>query len=196
MEQLKKDNIVRLDFSNGTTLTGVASVVSKDSVTVVVEDESSDKLHLIETGEQVHVVAYTPFGIRYMASEVTQIIDGQTLAISNPPADRVLQKREFLRLVYEFNFSVIKSGKTYPVKAVNFSAGSIGFRCRVFKFQLNDSIKVVLPEEIFTKKVVCNAHIQRMEGSYYVAKYDYLQKKTEDLLAKCLFARLDEILRN
>ncbi|MBR1616748.1 PilZ domain-containing protein [bacterium] len=195
MEQLKKDNIVRLEFSSGLAFDGVTLDVTKDKATIMLEDTLLDNIKFIESSESVYVTAYTAFGIRFMNSAIIKLPqDDGIIEITNPPAQRIIQKREFLRIVMSFNFNVIKHGKTIPVRSVNLSAGSIAFRCESERFSVNDNVKVILPQRIFGKEIVCNGHIQRTKDTYYVVKYDYLNKNAENMIAKKIFEMLDEIL--
>ncbi|MBR1424909.1 PilZ domain-containing protein [bacterium] len=97
-------------------------------------------------------------------------INGKTLLIANPAKHKFLQRRQYTRVKYFNDVTLLLNHDTYRVKTVDISAG--GMKCTSDKtLDIDASYKVSIPIE-FEKHVDCEfqpIRIEKKDGNYTIS---------------------------
>ena len=144
MDELKKNNIVEIELSDGSIITGVVLDLSYDRVSVLVNDDSATAAAKLSELESIKVLAKTSFGLKTMRSHVISSIDGRNcIIIENNPSANTLQRREHVRVTDDFIFAIKYQGNTYKPKCINVSGGGIAFEYDKDTFQLGQKVDLI-----------------------------------------------------
>ena len=191
MDELRINQVIYIEFDDNLIISGIVSDCQRDRVMVLVDNNSIENAKKIKELDDGVVTVETTFGLKKMYSSViTGLNSNNCIIIENNEPVPVIQKRNQVRAVDNFEFIVEHNDKQYAAKCKNISAGGIAFNIISSIFNIGDDIKIILPEEIYSKKITCNAKIIKIENDFIVACYYDLNEYDESKIVKRIFKLL------
>ncbi|MBQ8475636.1 PilZ domain-containing protein [bacterium] len=191
MDELRKNHIVHIELRDSSWVNGTVLDYEKDRVMVLVDEKYLNNAKKLQELDDVKVIVHTHCGLKKMISSVISPLDHRScIVIENSPAETVHQKRQFVRVVDDFDFNIEYIHQFYPCKCVNVSAGGIAFRSKGNDFKPKQEIKLIFPENVFSKVITCDAEIIKVQDDFFVAQYKNLNIYDENKIVKRIFELL------
>jgi len=191
MDEIRKNQIIILKMPDGTSIDGTILDYEKDRVSILVDESSYSSATNIAELDYLDVVVHTHCGIKKMKSHVISALDGRNcILIENNPSEMYPQKREYERVVDDFNFKLIYNNSEYYAKCINISAGGIAFSAKDCVFNTGEKILLIFSKEIFLKEIKIMAEIIKVHDDFFVAKYENLNMYDENKIVQRVFKLL------
>lgn len=195
MDDIRKNDIIEVEVSSDNVIVGVIDSFNNDKIKILVEDDCSNSAKNVDITQDFLVKAYTCTGIKSMSSYALDRADDLGfLEIKNSPTLEVNKKRDYKRVVVDFEFEAQKLFSKCKCKCVNISASGIAFRSLGKQFKKNDIIKILLPKDIFSREISCHAQILSVNNSLNIARFNYLKASDELLIASTVIDILNKKL--
>lgn len=193
MDELKKNNILHIVLKDGSKIKGIVEDYQKDRVMVLVDDTSIETAKKINELDDLEITAETQFGLKMMISSVIYSLnDSNCIIIENTPSLQVVQKRAHVRAVDDFEFQIEYNDKSFNAKCLNISASGIAFKADNAGFELNQKINLIFEEEIFSKKITCQAEIIKKNDDNYSAVYTDINEHDQNKIVKRIYKLLSK----
>ena len=191
MDELGRKDILEIELQDGSFIFGYVYEYSKDRVAVVLDLDSIEPAKNLKELDEVTVTVHTRFGIKSMVSHVISGLNHlNRIIIENASTATINQKRENVRAVDSFNFTIKINGKTVDAECLDVSAGGIAFSSEYKEFQKNQIVEVIFAENIFSKQISCNAQIVNVTPKFFSAKFLNLNVYDESKITKRVFTIL------
>lgn len=193
MDEIRVNNKVNIETMLGDVLKGVVLAVEYDRVAIKIDDNDYLNAKKIQELDELKIIAKTHFGIKTMISSVISTLGkyNQIVAENNPSLS-IEQKREYVRVMCNFNIIISIGDKITNALAQNISAGGLAFNLQSEKLQLGDKIQIRFPEEIFEQDLRCNAKIIKINDDNYVGQFDNISKSNESKIMKYVFKNVSK----
>ena len=190
MNELRKKQKVLLEFNKKLIISGVVVDYTIDRVMICIDFDSIEKAQQLKELDDVLAIVDTHLGIKKMKSSIISTLnDDDCIVIENNDAIEVVQKREFVRVNTNLNFTIYypKEDMLFLCTAHNLSAGGIAFRLENQKFNLGDDVIIKFSSDYFEKDIRVNAKIIKNDANLSVAKFCNLKQSDEDRIVKYVF---------
>lgn len=188
MNEMRKNHIVQIELKDKRSIDGIVYSYSKDRFSVLIAFDSLEIAKELSELDELCVSVYTHLGIKKIKSHVIETLrKDNCIVLENNEAAPIIQRRQNVRVVSNFDFNIIKDDNCYKCFCINISAGGIAFYCNEVEFELNEKIKIEFLEREFEKNIQTSATIIKVNDSSYVAKYANLNKYDEDKIVKYVF---------
>ena len=189
MKEIRKNHIVQLLTSDGIKIDGIVFDYESDRVSVLIAYDSLILAQKINELDELMVSINTHLGVKKMKSHVICKPNANNcIVIENNEAIPIEQKREFVRVLSNIIFKIEKTDKKIiECYCINISAGGIAFCVNNESFDINEDVKIILPEEEFESKIVSSAQIIKHYDNCFVAKFSNLSSYDEDRIMKHVF---------
>lgn len=188
MDELRKNHILQLRTRGNDNINGVVVDFEKDRILVLISDESVESAKKLEELDELLVHAHTHCGIKKMLSSVISKLNWKNqIIIENTTALPVVQKREFVRVLSNHNFTIENDDNVYNCICMNISAGGIAFRANEANFKPDDEVIVKFFKKDFGKDITVGAKIIKSYNNEYTAQYINLDKYDADKIVKYVF---------
>ena len=191
MDELRIKHKVKIQLRNGIILQGKVFDYTPDRVMISIEQSDTQKaLELLEL-EEMLVSVETHLGIKKMLSHVIDPMNASNLlVIENNPAIAVSQKREFVRVVANFIFKIVKKDESIALcSCKNISAGGVAFTSAT-QFEADEEVLIKYANDEFGKDLLIKAKIIKANGGSYTAQYIGLKPMDEDKIVKYVFTMI------
>ncbi len=193
MDELKKNNILHIELRDGSKIKGIVEDYQKDRVMVLVDNSSIETAKKINELDDLEITAETQFGLKKMFSSVIYSLNNSNcIVIENTPSLQVTQKRAHVRAVDDFEFQIEYNDKSYSAKCINISASGIAFKTDNADFELNKKINIIFEEDIFSKKITCQAEIIKKNDDNYSAVYTEINEHDQNKIVKRIYKLLSK----
>lgn len=196
MDEVRKNNPVRIKFNDSQIIEGVVIDYLSDRIMITVRQNFVQTAKLLKELDPVNVTIFTPLGIKTMDCHVISGLNlNDCIVIENVPTAQIAQRREFVRIVHDFEFSILTSEmKNIKCKCINISAGGIAFRAEK-ELQKDEEVTVLFPSNLFERSITCKAKIIGTNSSgRYTAKYTEINQHDEDKIVKFVFKVMTRIV--
>lgn len=188
MDEIGKNDILELELEDGSLVFGYVYEYSKDRVSVKVDPDSLEIAKKIKEMDKLFVMARTRYGIKNMISHVIyELSNVNRMVIENASTVTVEQKRENVRAVDSFKFKVYLNNIEYIVECLDISAGGIAFSFDGDIFRRGQILKVVFDEDLFSKKISCDAEVIKAHNGFCAVKFLNLNIYDESKITKKVF---------
>lgn len=189
MDELRKNQKVLLELRDGTVFSGITLDYTQDRVRILITDKY-EFFNKINELDELLAIVQTHLGIKKMKSSVISTPNKNNhIIIENTKTIPVIQKREFVRVVTDFQFNIFnpkKNTKTLGY-SINLSAGGIAFYTEKEKFDLEDDVIVAFSSDDFEKEIIANAKIIKVKDNVHIAKFINLKAVDENKIVKYVF---------
>ncbi len=187
MNEIRLYDKISLNFGEN-SISGYIVRIEYDRIYIKIAPQDVEIAKILQELDEVSLTAITHLGCKKSTACVIETInDNDRLVVENNSTIETEQKRNFTRIVCDFEFKIIKNNETYMVSALNISAGGVAFNTKEKYFNLNDEVIIVLPEEIFGKEIKCNGKIVKMNDLKYALTYDNLSEDNQNRIMKYIF---------
>lgn len=196
MDEVRKNNPVKIKFGENQVIEGMVIDYLSDRIMVTVKHDSIQTAKLLKELDSVNVTIFTPLGIKTMDSHVISGLNyNDCIVVENVPTAEIAQRREFVRIAYDFEFTILTSEmKNVKCKCINLSAGGIAFRADR-ELQKDEEVTIFFPSNLFEKSITCKAKIISANASgRYTAKYTAINQHDEDKIVKFVFKVMTRIV--
>lgn len=189
MKEIRKNHIVQIQTADNTKLEGIVFDYENDRIAVLIAYESLYLAQKLNELDELLVSVNTHLGVKKMKSHVIDKLNSSNcIVIENNETMPVEQKREFVRVLSNVVFKIVKSDfQTVECYCINISAGGIAFCVNNVSFKIGEKVRVILPESEFEKEIVIDSVIIKVYDNYYVAKFNNLKMYDEDKIVKYVF---------
>lgn len=188
MDELRRNQIVKLILKSNVTLEGEVVDYAKDRVKILIFPYSIDMAKQIKELDDLKVFVSTHLGLKEMKSSVIDPLNSlNCITIENNPTVQVVQKRAFVRVLSDINFKLSKNNMLYNCVCVNISAGGVAFNLKNSDIALGDDVIVILPAKYFEKEIMLSAKIIKQNDDWYVAQFINANPRDEDRIIKYVF---------
>ena len=188
MDELRRNNFVKIILESGETVEGEVVDFSKDRAMIMIAPESISLAKNIKELDEVQVFVYTHLGLKEMFSSVISPLNSlYCITVENNPTVPVVQKRAFVRVASNLKFKLSKDNKFYDCSCINISGGGIAFTLHNSDIKIGDVVTLAFSKADFEKDILTRAIIIKNDDDWYVAKYDNLNSHDEDKIVKYVF---------
>ena len=101
--------------------------------------------------------------------------------------EQIIQKREHVRAVDDFLFSLEFNNTSYDCKCLNISSKGIAFSCEYKDLKISDNVIIFFEDYIFGVDITAQAEIIKKNDDYIVAKFNNLSEYDENKIVKRIF---------
>lgn len=193
MDEIRVNNKVNIETIQGDILKGVVLAVEYDRVAIKIDDGNYLDAKKIQELDELKIIANTHFGIKTMISSVISALGKYNqIVVENNPSLSIEQKREYVRVMCNFNIILSIDGKITNALAQNISAGGLAFNLPSEKLKLGDEIEIRFPKEIFEQDLRCDAKIIKINDDNYVGQFDNISKSNESKIMKYVFKNVSK----
>ena len=193
MEEIRVNNKVEIKTTDNNTITGTVNTVEYDRVSIKINESDLNVSKSICELDDLKITAHTHFGEKSMLSCVINTTDENgILTVENNPTIQTVQKREFMRVACNFEFTFTINNEKFNAKSKNISAGGICFNHSDIHLELNQEITVILPQSVFEKELICTAKIIKINESDYIAQFENISENIESKIMKFVFKNVSK----
>ena len=188
MDELRRNNFVKIILSTNEVLQGKVADYSADRVLVLIAPESLELAKKMHELDEADIYVYTHLGVKQMKSAVISALNKfNCITFENSPTVKVVQKRAFVRVASNLKFKLTKNDVSYDCSCVNISAGGVAFWLRNSDVKIGDLVTIFFPKKDFERDITAQALIIKNNSDWFVAKYIDLNTHDEDKIVKYVF---------
>ena len=188
MDELKRNQTVKITLKSGQSLQGEIIDFSDDRVMILIYPEDFEIAKSIKELDELKVTVKTHLGLKDMISNVISEFNSiNCITIENRESVPIVQRREFVRVATDIKFKLSKGDKIYDCTCMNISAGGVAFKLINSDLEVDDEVLLAFPKIYFEKDIMIKAKIIKKEKNRFVAKYFDLSQWDEDRIVKYVF---------
>ena len=190
MDEIRKNQIVHLEFNDKTKLEGIVFDYVHDRISILIAFDSLEQAKKVKELDYLMASVYTHVGMKRMFCHViSELGTNNCIIIENNDTIPVEQKRKFARVISNMVFKVKKEQESAYCNChcADLSGASIAFSCLDETFNVGDIIDIILPDVEFGKEIKLKANIFKINNQNYVAKFNEINQHDENKIVKYVF---------
>ena len=191
IEKNQKVTIIPSDFKYANK--GIVTEVSQDGFELKLDYSTEGILK----NNYCEFYTDTKYGTLHFDSYAKDInSDNNTLIIANPAKHKFLQRRQFTRIKYIHDLTLIGSSQEYNIHTLDVSAGGIKFSTRD-NIDIAGKYNVTLPltEKLSLNCTYCPIRIERLDDGTYIhsGRFEFMQNHDRMVMIQYCTKRSIEI---